>query len=329
MESLNRKNFLKLAGITSLGMLASGVKGATFTKITENIEPAATQPLRVAHLTDIHIDLGYEPEKGFASCLHAVNDLAQKPDLIINGGDAIMNSALTFSKAKLKNQWSLFHDILKRDNAIPVQHCIGNHDLYGWPLAKSSETESKHRAMEEYQIQKPYHAFQQGKWKFIVLDSIQCKTSIPGYYAKLDDEQMNWLSDELKATPSDVFICIVSHVPILAICTLFDSIFKKERHRSIPDNILHADAAELTTLFYQYPNIKSCLSGHIHLVDHVNYLGIDYYCNGAVSGSWWKGNHHQFPPSFSTMNFYDDGKVSREVHYYNWNQMQQVTATAK
>jgi 3',5'-cyclic AMP phosphodiesterase CpdA len=329
METLNRKKFLKLAGLSSLGLLASGLKASTLVKLTGSAEKKMTSPLRVAHLTDIHIENGLEPEKGFASCLHTVNDLDQKPDLIINGGDAIMNSALTFSKATIRKQWSVFHDILESDNSIPVKHCIGNHDLYGWPLAKTSEAESKKQAMNEYQMQKPYYAFQQGKWKFIVLDSIQCKNSIPGYYAKLDDQQMLWLKDELETTPSNLFICIVTHVPILAICTLFDSIFKKDKQRNIPNNILHADAAELTTLFYQYPNIKSCLSGHIHLVDHVNYLGIDYYCNGAVSGSWWKGNHHQFPPSFSTMNFFEDGKVTRNVNYYNWNKFSQISSNLK
>jgi hypothetical protein len=103
------------------------------------------------------------------------------------------------------------------------------------------------------------------------------------------------------------------------VCTFFESSNKNKKTWNVPNNSLHADAAELTALFYKYPNVKACLSGHIHMIDHVNYLGVDYYCNGAVSGSWWKGNHHQFPPSFSMMNFFDDGKVTRDVNYYNWN----------
>ena len=82
--------------------------------------------------------------------------------------------------------------------------------------------------MEEYKINKPYYSQTKGKWKFIVLDSIQCKNSIPGYLAKLDEEQMNWLKDELSNTPQDNFICIISHVPILAICTMFDRLFTKK-----------------------------------------------------------------------------------------------------
>ncbi|WP_317897950.1 metallophosphoesterase family protein [Aurantibacillus circumpalustris] len=317
METLNRKKFLKLVGLASIGVLISELNATSIPFSGNDGKLFSPEPLRVAHLTDIHIQNGLEPERGFASCLNAVNSLPHKPDLIINGGDAIMNSALTFSKEKVNKQWELFHALLKSDNSITVKHCIGNHDLVGWPVAKCSEAESKFRAMDEYSISKPYYSFTKGKWKFIVLDSIQCKNSIPGYSARLDSVQMIWLEEELKDTPPDFFICIVSHVPILAICTLFDTTFSNKKHRTVPDNLLHGDAAELTNLFYRYPNVKACLSGHIHMIDHVNYLGVDYFCNGAVSGSWWKGNHHQFPPSFSMMNFFEDGKVAREVNYYD------------
>ena len=317
MEKVDRKNFLKILGASSLGLFASKTKAAGLFE-TFDEEKIKSRPLRVAHLTDIHIESGLVAEKGFASSLHAVNNLAQKPDLIINGGDAIMNAAFTFSKEKIKKQWTLFHSTLAAENSIPVHHCIGNHDLYGcWPLSTSFEEDSKKAALEEYKLNTPYYSVKFGRWKFIVLDSVRAKNSIPGYYAELDTIQLDWLKNELQNTPQDLFVCIISHVPILAICTLFDG---KKHHTNwhIPNNCLHDDTAELTSLFYQYPNVKACLSGHIHMIDHVNYLGVDYYCNGAVSGSWWKGNHRQFAPSFSVMNFYDDGKVSRDVNYYNW-----------
>jgi hypothetical protein len=54
------------------------------------------------------------------------------------------------------------------------------------------------------------------------------------------------------------------------------------------------------------------------MVDHVNYLGVDYFCNGAVCGGWWKGSHHEFPPAYCVMSFGSDGTVTREVKYYRW-----------
>ncbi len=316
METLSRLKFLKYVGVSGAALLLPKLSSSRDTISSRTpTEPAV---LRMAHLTDIHVEAGKDSEAGFANALQAVNSLAERPEFILNGGDSIMNSALNLSRERVKNQWELFHKILQDNNSLPVHHCIGNHDLYGWSSPNQAHTKGKKWALDEYKMEQPYYAFEKGNWKFIVLDSIHGRDSIPGYYAKLDEMQMTWLGNELAATPANQFICIVSHIPILAVCTMFIGKNKDREHWSIPNNALHADADELTALFYQYPNIKACLSGHIHLVDHVNYLGIDYYCNGAVSGSWWKGNYHQFPPSFSVMNFHDNGKVERELHYYNW-----------
>ncbi|MFI5151487.1 MAG: metallophosphoesterase family protein [Bacteroidia bacterium] len=332
MEKLSRQKFLKYLGLSSAALVipdlsafanASADKSA-FAKASDSSgsplvpSPPPSLPLKVAHLTDIHIQSGAEPEYGFASALNTVNNLEQRPDFILNGGDAIMNSALNLSREEVKKEWALFHHIVQEHNTIPVKHCLGNHDLYGWTTPSHAHTEGKNWALDEYQLAKSYYAYTKGSWKFIVLDSIHGRKSIPGYYARLDPEQMQWLKMELALTPPEHFICIIAHVPILAMCTLFNEFNKQSGHWRIPTNILHDDAEELIALFAKYPAVKACLSGHIHLVDHVNYRGIDYFCNGAVSGSWWKGNYREFPPSFSMMNFYENGKVERDLVYYNW-----------
>jgi hypothetical protein len=99
---------------------------------------------------------------------------------------------------------------------------------------------------------------------------------------------------------------------------MFDKINHSENNWIIPDNTLHADSHILRDVFNKQGNVKACLSGHIHLIDHVNYLGTDYYCNGAVSGGWWKGEYQEFPPAFVVVNFYDDGSTEREIYYYKW-----------
>src|SRR5258708_22737061 len=63
-------------------------------------------------------------------------------------------------------------------------------------------------------------------------------------------------------------------------------------------------------------NIKACVAGHIHLQDEVNYMGIRYMCNGAVSGNWWKGNFHGFAPAFFVLDFFDDGTIDRTIVNY-------------
>jgi hypothetical protein len=80
--------------------------------------------------------------------------------------------------------------------------------------------------------------------------------------------------------------------------------------------LLHVDNRRIIDLFKQYKNIVCCLSGHIHLQDSVEYFGIQYYCNGAVSGDWWSGPFKGFAPAFAVFDFYEDGTVKREMINY-------------
>jgi hypothetical protein len=52
------------------------------------------------------------------------------------------------------------------------------------------------------------------------------------------------------------------------------------------------------------------------LQDEVNYLGIKYYCNGAVSGNWWGGAFQDFSPAYALFDFYNDGTVGRKMIEY-------------
>jgi 3',5'-cyclic-AMP phosphodiesterase len=318
MAIVSRKNFLNMACLTAAGfLLPKKVDAAPEGAFFLNSEKNKLRTLRIAHLTDIHVENSKVAQQGMALALQAVNKLADKPDFIINGGDAIMNKE-TLVREAFNDQWKIFHSTLGNENDLPIFHCIGNHDLYNWFLPGASHADAKRSAAEEYELSKSYYSFSKNGWLIVVLDSIHGRESIPGYFGKLDDEQFIWLRDLLKNTPANINVCIVSHIPILAVCTLFDGAIVAGNCWMVPDNNLHADAGSIRDLFYKNKSVRACLSGHIHLIDHVNYLGVDYYCNGAVCGAWWQGSLQQFAPSFSVINLYDDGSSDREVHYYNW-----------
>jgi len=81
----------------------------------------------------------------------------------------------------------------------------------------------------------------------------------------------------------------------------------------------NADAHRRATyLFLKHSNVKVCVSGHIHLVDRVDYNGVSYLCNGAISGNWWKGNFQETPPGYSLIDLFDDGTWRREYVKYGW-----------
>lgn len=307
---MKRKTFLHTTAAAIGGSLLPSLSFAE-----ENKKAA----IRVAHLTDIHLKPGIIPETGMAKAFQHVQQLKPGIDLIINGGDSIMD-ALEADKQKTETQWKLFKTILQKENNLPIYHTIGNHDIWGW-FIKNDKPENdrlygKQWATEMLELKSRYYSFTRSNWHFIVLDSVQLNPA-GGYIGKLDAEQLEWLQEDLKNVPADKFICIVSHIPILSICSgLFFDKTETNGDLLIKRNLMHTDFLAIKKIFLKYPNIKTCISGHIHLQDEVEYLGIKYYCNGAVSGNWWGGAFQEFEPAYALMEFYNDGTVKRTMIKY-------------
>ncbi|HNL63819.1 MAG TPA: metallophosphoesterase [Ferruginibacter sp.] len=271
---------------------------------------------RAAFISDIHIKTLDVAEAGMRKALQTINQSDKKPDFIINGGDSIMD-ALAVSKEKTKAQWDLFFDILQAENRLPVKHCMGNHDIWGWQLkedVKSDPLYGKNWWLQLTGNTKSYYSFTHQNWHFIVLDSTQENNG--GYIALLDAEQFNWLGAELESN-KDKHICVVSHIPIVSFCSaMFFKDMLPNGDWKLSRALLHTDARMIKDLFRKYPNIRCCLSGHIHLQDEVTYLGIQYFCNGAVSGNWWKGAFQDFAPAYALFDFHQDGTVERTMVEY-------------
>lgn len=283
-------------------------------------EEAKKKPIRFAHITDIHVKPGLIPEKGMATALQHVQQLPDKIDFIINGGDAIMD-ALEKDKAQTEEQFNLFKKILHQENSLPVYHTIGNHDVWGWFIKENRPDNDrlygKVWVVETLEMQHRYYSFEKGNWHFIVLDSTQ-QNPAGGYIALLDEVQLNWLQQELKNVPPEKFICIVSHIPILSVCAgLFFNKTEPNGDLKTQRNLMHTDFIALKKIFLPYPNIKLCISGHIHLQDEVEYLGVKYWCNGAVSGNWWKGAFQEFDPAYAVIELYADGTSKRTMMKYS------------
>jgi hypothetical protein len=271
----------------------------------------------MAFMSDIHVKPSEVAEAGMSKMLRNINQLKQTPDFIINGGDSIMD-ALAANKEKTRIQWELFNKILAAENKLPVKHCMGNHDIWGWQLKEDIKADplyGKAWWLKETGYTKTYYSFTHRNWHFIVLDSTQENTD-GGYIALLDNDQYNWLETELNNN-KEKFICIVSHIPIMSFCSaMFFKDMLPNGDWKLSRALLHTDARKIKALFKQHTNIKTCLSGHIHLQDEVNYLGIKYYCNGAVSGNWWNGAFQDFAPAYALFDFNNDGTVERRIIEY-------------
>ncbi|MFN8358169.1 MAG: metallophosphoesterase [Spirosomataceae bacterium] len=308
---MNRRNLL-----SSLGAAASLLP---FSGWAASPTPLPKRSVRIAHLTDVHIQPLIGAAKGFEKCLHHLQQLDPKPDLIINGGDAIMEG-LGRDKDNVKKQWRLWNEVLTSENSLPIAHCLGNHDIWGPEKHKADLLYGKNWAMDELQLTRTYQSFDLGGWHIILLDSLQARPDGSWYTAFVDEAQWDWLEKDLRYTPAHVPVMVVSHVPILAACVFFDGNRFEQEHWKVPGSWMHSDANRLAQLFYQHKNVKICLSGHIHLLDKVEYNGVTYCCNGAVSGAWWFGSYKQTPPGYALIDLYEDGSFTNTYINYKHTQ---------
>lgn len=311
---MNRRKFLRNSSLLAMG--STMVSSATMAAETD--QAAKKEILRVAFLSDVHVKPNEAAEEGMTKAFRHVNALKKRPDFILNGGDAIMD-AMAADKQKTQAQWDVWSRILKAENRLPIYHVIGNHDAWGWQVkdaaVKTDPLYNKGWAVKQHGMPGRYYSFEQKNWKFIVLDSAHENNG--GYISKIDEEQYGWLEQELKNTPPDRHICMASHIPIVSFCAamFFDDPLPNGDWK-LSRALLHTDARKLTRLFADHKNIRCCLSGHIHLQDVVEYKGIQYFCNGAVSGNWWKGAFKGFDPAYAVFTFYKDGRVEREMVQY-------------
>jgi 3',5'-cyclic AMP phosphodiesterase CpdA len=332
---MNRRQMLASAVAAGLvpAMAAAGVRelsqpGAATQPAAGGMAPQRT--IRIAHLTDMHVQPELRAGEGFGACLEHMMALKDRPELVLGGGDHVMDT-FEHDDAHAKKLWELYHKVLKDHTTLRVESCIGNHDIFGWNKGSSKTTGSepnwgKKRAIDELGIGKPYRKFDLGSWRFIVLDTVQPDPEDPnGYLGGLDDEQFAWLRDVLEKTDTRLPVLVLSHVPIMhAAATLFNGTIKKKQHE-ISGGTMCLDNLRIVDLFSRHKNVKLCLSGHIHNLERIDFQGVTYVCNGAVSGNWWQGNKPNDKPhtdraveGYAVMDLYEDGSFTHKYETYGW-----------
>lgn len=322
-QGTTRRDVLRGSFAAAVGALLMGGRAEAQEprQIQDEKATGKARSLRIAHLTDMHIQPERAADQGVAACFKHVQAMADKPSLILTGGDTIMDG-FEQDEARTKLQWDLWDRVTKQECGIPVVSALGNHDIWGWNKKKSSTKGDealwgKRWACERFGRERAYTSFDNSGWHFVVLDSVRPdKDDANGYEAFLEDEQFDWLSADLAATTKPTLI--VSHVPILS-ATVFDGMKpNKKGNYEISGGLMHNDFARLGALFLKHRHVKACLSGHIHLVDRVDFNGVQYFCNGAVSGGWWKGPNRTCEPGYAVLDLFSDGTLTNTYVPYGW-----------
>ena len=315
--SISRRDILFAGSASLLGSTSNRRPSKQNDKETSG---AAKPALQVAHVTDIHLFEQRNAPEGMSQMLrHMFGQDEWKPDVLFNTGDSLMAVDGETTGARAVEQIEIWNETIK---GCPVDliSCLGNHDVWNGrqPVNDTQAKKKGFKLMTEVlKMPAPYFAVENGGWLILSLNSM---CSWPSY-AMLNEEHFRWLENTLAKNALPVVV--LSHVPILSVTSqVYGDSTRKENNNLIPGTWHHADCWRITEVFRRHPEVKLCLSGHMHTQDHVRYRNVDYICGGAVSGAWWNGSEYGFPPCYGKLDLYADGTFNYEFIDYGWTARQ-------
>lgn len=231
------------------------------------------------HVTDLHIQPERRAAEGCRQCVAAIN--RERPDFVVAGGDLVFD-ALAAPHQRARLLFDLYRDTMKRLDA-PLHNTLGNHDVFG--LYERSGVSPAHpeygKKMYEDLIGRRYYSFDFQGWHFVVLDSVGF-TPRRTYIGYIDDEQIDWLRQDLAKTGKTTPVVAVTHIP------LSTGFLQWMKEGADPKMVVVNNARTVLELLHQY-NIKAVLQGHTHICEVLEYRGCRYITSGSVSGRSWTG----------------------------------------
>ncbi|MGH7244768.1 MAG: metallophosphoesterase family protein [Phycisphaerales bacterium] len=341
---LSRRNVLGvgLAGLAGAALAGTGIESALARQDAPGVPKARKRALRIAHVTDTHIEPELRGGEGVAACLTHIREKkyaealaaagmsasGDKVDLILHGGDAIFD-AIDVGAERVQLQWDLYHKVLADNWTGPIHHAVGNHDCWGLNTKVSGTTGDEEKWGKRWAVEAmkipgaaiadpkrfgAYYSFDQNGWHIVVLDTVQVEPG--GYFGGLDDAQLDWLKGDLLLNKMHPTL-VLSHIPVFSV-TALDRALNDKRERVVHPALMCIDYAKAKKLFLENPQVKIALSGHMHLQDRVDYCGVSYFCNGAVCGNWWKGAHRECGEGYAIVDLFDDGSFENRYVGYGW-----------
>ncbi len=318
-SNTTRRDLLKRAGLLGAASLLPSISlGGRHHHHHDRL--SRRNVLRIAHFTDPHISPEGPSAKWLAKALEHANSLPQRPNMILFGGDMVLDGT-SVSKSRMAAQWKTFHDTVRDHNSLPVNYCIGNHDVWGWFSRDADSLDrqyGKQWVQDGLSLNKPYYSMDRNGWHIVVLDSIHRHKG--GYVGKLDEEQIAWLDADLAAHASMPTL-VTSHIPLMSACAGLVTPRSETdgSHWHVSGAHMHIDGRRIKDVFVRHSNVNLCISGHVHLLEGLQYNGIGYASSGSVSGNWWKGNFQETPPGYALVDLFEDGSWHHDYVTYGWS----------
>jgi 3',5'-cyclic AMP phosphodiesterase CpdA len=264
-----------------------------------------------AFLTDIHLQPELGASYGFQWAIKEVN--RRKPDFVLTGGDLIMD-ALNQSYGRVDSLYTLYQEMSEKFK-MPVYNTMGNHEVYGWQRNEPGiEAHPEYgKKMFEKRLGKRYYSFDHKGWHFMVLDAVYLLEK-GGYLGRIDEEQINWVRDQLHTVDPETPIVLSAHYPFIT------SASQVVRGSTVanPEGMVIINSREVLALFSEF-NLRLVLQGHLHFLEDIFVQNqVHFITGGAVSGKWWNNNPESKPEEGFVMIHVDGKNLDWEYVDFGW-----------
>jgi len=200
--TMDRRTFLQLAALGGGAVFASGLAGGA-----PMAQGSSYDDFYFVQLSDSHWGFSgpkVNPDAAgtLPKAVAAVNALPEKPDFVMFTGDL---THTTDNPVERRNRLAEFKEIVSKLDVKTVRFMPGEHDA----------SLDNGKAFIEF-FGPTHYAFQHKDVHFIVLDNV----SDPA--ARIGDEQLAWLADDLSKQPKDAKIVVFTHRPLFDLAPAWD-----------------------------------------------------------------------------------------------------------
>lgn len=261
--------------------------------------------------TDTHIQPELDAAHGCDMCFRKI--ASTNPEFAIMGGDHVYD-AFGVNGVRAGKVYDLYKRT-EQSLGIPLHNTIGNHDVFG-VLRKSgvAPTDPAYgKKMYQDRMGQTFYSFDHKGYHFVVLDSIQ-PTDDRLWEARVDENQLHWLRDDLKRLPARALVIVVIHCPLVTAFATYAQVVTTDRKYN---TMTVTNAPEVLEVF-ETANVLAVLQGHTHVNEAVTYKSTQYITSGAVCGNWWHGPRLGTPEGFTIVSL-REGKINTRYETYGFH----------
>jgi hypothetical protein len=268
-------------------------------------KPESGNQFNFAFLTDAHLNYG---DNGCWDGMKMAVENAKSNgiDFIMTGGDNVEIAAIENDSVatKLCKDYNKF---IER-SGITFYPAIGNNDQF-WGTGGTDSLNGE-RLFEKY-VHKSYYSFNHKGWHFIVLNTPQPSN---GRFC-VNEEQKQWLVNDLKKVQDSMPIIVSAHVPFL-------SVNRGMLEGKYSENDSFSNFREIWDLFAG-KKLKLVLQGHWHVYEEIKIYGVQFITAGAVCAKWWTGPNNGTEEGYLLVTIHDQNSFSWKYIDYGWNAKQE------